>query len=102
MRSAGARPATEGIVNQLEAVAEEKGCSAAHLAVAWVLKQRPDFIRIPATKRIEYLEKTFGVLKVELTDEEEAEEVRRIVSWVAGGRDPDFAKGQCYLDKVDE
>ncbi|KAK7955845.1 uncharacterized protein PG986_005067 [Apiospora aurea] len=60
----------EGIVTQLEAVAEKKGCSAAQLAIALVLKQGPDLVSIPGINRIKYLEEYFGALKVGLTDEE--------------------------------
>jgi aryl-alcohol dehydrogenase-like predicted oxidoreductase len=89
------------IVKQLEAMAAKKGCTAAQLAIAWVLKQGPDFIPIPGTKRIKYLEENFGALKVELSDAEEAQ-MRTIVAPVAGERVPDFAKYQCYVDTAEE
>lgn len=89
------------IVQQLEAMATGKGCSAAQLAVAWVLKQGPDFVPIPGTKRVEYLEENWAALGVELTDAEEAQ-MRTIVAAVAGERVPEFAKYQCYVDTVEE
>lgn len=55
------------LVEQIEALATEKGCSSAQLALAWVLAQGDDMIPIPGTKRRKYLEDNLGALNVTLT-----------------------------------
>lgn len=44
------------IVNMLADLAKKKGCSPGQLTLAWVLAQGDDFIPIPGTKRVKYLE----------------------------------------------
>jgi aryl-alcohol dehydrogenase-like predicted oxidoreductase len=51
-------------------IAEEKGISAAQLAIAWVLAQGEDIVPIPGTKRRTSLEDNAGAADVELTDED--------------------------------
>jgi aryl-alcohol dehydrogenase-like predicted oxidoreductase len=58
------------LVKQIESMAKEKGCSAAQLALAWVLAQEEYIIPIPGTKRRQYLEENLGALKVSLTQED--------------------------------
>jgi aryl-alcohol dehydrogenase-like predicted oxidoreductase len=89
------------VVAQLKEMAASKGCSAAQLAIAWLLKQGPHVIPIPGTKRVKYLEENFGALRVQLTDGEE-KKMREIVAQVAGERVPEFAKYQCFVDTVEE
>jgi len=56
------------LVHEVEAMAGEKGCSAAQLALAWVLAQGEDIVPIPGTKRVRYLDENIGALEVKLTD----------------------------------
>ena len=56
------------LVHEVEAMAREKGCSAAQLALAWVLAQGEDIVPIPGTKRVRYLDENIGALDVKLTD----------------------------------
>jgi aryl-alcohol dehydrogenase-like predicted oxidoreductase len=56
------------LVQRVEAIAEEKGCTPAQLVLAWLLAQGPDVIPIPGTKRIERLEENLGATRVSLTD----------------------------------
>jgi aryl-alcohol dehydrogenase-like predicted oxidoreductase len=51
-------------------MADEKGCTAAQLALAWVLAQGDDLVPIPGTKRISYLEQNVGALDVRLTHDD--------------------------------
>lgn len=44
------------LVARLEALAAEKGCTLAQLALAWVLAQGEDIVPIPGTKCRTYLE----------------------------------------------
>jgi aryl-alcohol dehydrogenase-like predicted oxidoreductase len=55
------------IVDTVRALAEEKGCTPAQLALAWLLKQVDDVIPIPGTRRIKYLDDNLGALNVLLT-----------------------------------
>ena len=61
-----ARDANLTLVEALVGVAGEKGCTAAQLALAWVLAQGPDVVPIPGTKRVRYLEENVGALDVAL------------------------------------
>ena len=69
------------LVHEIERIAEEKGCTAAQLALAWVLARGQDVVPIPGTKRRKYLEQNIGALSVQLTDED----LRRIDSIVPRG-----------------
>ncbi len=55
------------LVNRVEAMATEKGCTPAQLALAWVLAQWEGIIPIPGTRRIKYLEENLAALDVTLT-----------------------------------
>lgn len=55
------------LVKGVEAMAAEKGCTPAQLALAWVLAQGADIIPIPGTKREKYLLENVGALDVTLT-----------------------------------
>jgi aryl-alcohol dehydrogenase-like predicted oxidoreductase len=58
------------LVTRIEDIAREKGCSAAQLALAWVLAQGSDIVPIPGTKHQKYLNENVGALDVELTTED--------------------------------
>jgi aryl-alcohol dehydrogenase-like predicted oxidoreductase len=62
------------LVTQLRALAVEKGCTPAQLALAWVHAQGTDIVPIPGTKRRRYLEENIAALTVSLS----AEDLRRI------------------------
>lgn len=51
-------------------IADEKGVTAAQLALAWVLAQGDDLVPIPGTKRRLYLEQNAGSIELELTQDE--------------------------------
>ena len=55
------------LVQRIEAIAKEKGCTPAQLCLAWLLAQGPDVLPIPGTKRSERLEENFGATRVDLT-----------------------------------
>jgi aryl-alcohol dehydrogenase-like predicted oxidoreductase len=56
------------LVEEVEAMAKEKGCTAAQLALAWVLAEGEDIVPIPGTKHIRYLDENIGALEVKLTE----------------------------------
>ena len=58
------------LVCEVEAMANEKGCTTAQLALAWVLAQGDDVVPIPGTKHVRYLDQNIGALEVKLSDED--------------------------------
>jgi len=58
------------LVGKIEAMAAKKGCTAAQLALAWVLAQAKDIVAIPGTKKIKYVDENLGALGVRLTEAE--------------------------------
>jgi aryl-alcohol dehydrogenase-like predicted oxidoreductase len=56
------------LVQRIEAIAQEKGCTPAQLCLAWLLAQGSDVIPIPGTKRVERLEENLGAMQVHLTE----------------------------------
>lgn len=51
----------------VEAMAKQKRCTAAQLALAWLLAQGDDIVAIPGTKRVERIDDNLGALEVELS-----------------------------------
>jgi len=74
----GANPRFQGenfvrnrkIVDQVEAIAAEKGVTAGQVALAWLLHQGDDIVPIPGTKRVKYLEENVAAVDVRLTEED--------------------------------
>jgi aryl-alcohol dehydrogenase-like predicted oxidoreductase len=58
------------LVREVGKMAEEKGCTTAQLALAWVLAQGDDIVPIPGTKHVKYLDENIGALEVKLTSED--------------------------------
>ncbi|MFL6752331.1 MAG: aldo/keto reductase [Sphingomicrobium sp.] len=58
------------LVREVEAMAKDKGCTTAQLALAWVLAQGEDVVPIPGTKHIKYLDENVGAVDVKLTPED--------------------------------
>jgi aryl-alcohol dehydrogenase-like predicted oxidoreductase len=79
------------LVGEVEAMAKEKGCTTAQLALAWVLAQGEDIVPIPGTKRVRYLDQNIGALEVKLTHED-LERLDQILP-------PGAAAGQRYHER---
>jgi len=58
------------LVKQLEAIAGEKKCTVAQLALAWILRQGDFFVPIPGTYRLPHLEANAAAADIELTPDE--------------------------------
>jgi len=58
------------LVEKVETVAAEIGCTPGQLALAWVLAQGEDVVPIPGTKQRKYLEENVGALAIRLTAEQ--------------------------------
>jgi aryl-alcohol dehydrogenase-like predicted oxidoreductase len=80
------------LVNSVKEIAAEKKCTAAQLAIAWLLAQGEDIIPIPGTKRRERLEENVRAIDVELSPED----LRRIAEAAPVGA----ASGNRYPDAV--
>jgi aryl-alcohol dehydrogenase-like predicted oxidoreductase len=76
-------------VRAIEELARAKHCTAAQLALAWLLAQGRDIIPIPGTKRRQYLEENLRSLELVLSaaDLKRLDEVAR-PGVVAGERYP--------------
>jgi len=59
-----------GLVDKVNELAAQKGCTASQLALAWVLAQGEHIFPIPGTKKINYLEENIGSLNVSLSRSE--------------------------------
>ena len=58
------------LVKKVEEIAEEKNCTPAQLALAWLLAQGEDIVPIPGTKRRKYLEENIAAVDVVLSEED--------------------------------
>lgn len=58
------------LADRIRQMANDKGCTPAQLALAWVLSRGEDIIPIPGTKRRKWLEENVGALEVTLTEED--------------------------------
>lgn len=69
------------LVKRIQEVAQDKQCSPAQLAIAWVLVKGENIVPIVGTKRRNYLEENMGALNVKLT----SEDIRRLDEAVPRG-----------------
>jgi aryl-alcohol dehydrogenase-like predicted oxidoreductase len=77
-RRAGRFPRFEGenfdrnkaLAAEVKTIAEEKGCTPAQLALAWVLARGEDVVPIPGTRRRRHLEDNIGALEVQLSKDD--------------------------------
>ncbi len=58
------------IADNVKIIAQQKGCTPAQLALAWLLAQGDDIIPIPGTRRIQYLMENVGASQVHLNPAE--------------------------------
>jgi aryl-alcohol dehydrogenase-like predicted oxidoreductase len=55
------------LVERIQQMATEKGCTPAQLTLAWVLSRGEDVVPIPGTKRRKYLDENLAALDVQLS-----------------------------------
>jgi aryl-alcohol dehydrogenase-like predicted oxidoreductase len=65
-----ARRANQALVDLLREIAAKKGATAAQIALAWLLAQRPWIVPIPGTTKLHRLEENLGASALELTDDD--------------------------------
>ncbi|MGZ4466799.1 MAG: aldo/keto reductase, partial [Nocardioides sp.] len=78
------------LVEEVKAVAAEKGVTPGQVALAWVLSRGDDVVPIPGTKRRTYLEQNAAATSVELSAEELAR-LEVLADAVVGQRYPDMS-----------
>lgn len=78
------------LVEQVKAMAQEKGITPGQLALAWVLAQGNDIVPIPGTKHEKYLRENSGAAEVKLSPED--------LSRLNAILPPGAASGQRYAD----
>ncbi|HZO40940.1 MAG TPA: aldo/keto reductase [Methylomirabilota bacterium] len=69
------------LVQRLEPIAKEKGCTPGQLALAWLLAQGSDIVPIPGTKRKERLEENVKAASLRL----DARDAERIAAAIPAG-----------------
>ncbi len=82
--------ANAALVARLQALAEEKGVTAAQLALAWVLHQGDDIVPIPGARKLHHLEQNAAAADIVLS----ATEVKELGDIVA----PENVAGKRYSD----
>ncbi len=82
--------ANAALVTRLQALAEEKGVTAAQLALAWVLHQGDDIVPIPGARKLHHLEQNAAAADIVLS----ATEVKELGDIVA----PENVAGKRYSD----
>ncbi|KAG7440146.1 Aldo/keto reductase [Guyanagaster necrorhizus] len=65
-------PKILNLVDHLKAIASKHNATPGQVTLAWILAQGDDFVVIPGTKKIRYLEENLGAAKVKLSQEEVA------------------------------
>src|SRR5215467_12384074 len=91
-------PKNRELVQRIEAIADEKGCTPAQLVLAWLLAQGQDVIPIPGTKRIDRLEENLGALRVRLSPAEVGRISAAIpIGTAAGTRYPEGGMRGVYI-----
>jgi aryl-alcohol dehydrogenase-like predicted oxidoreductase len=83
-------PRNRELVQKIEQIAKEKGCTPAQLVLAWLLAQGNNIIPIPGTKRKARVDENLGALKVQL-DKHDVERISAAVpvGAAAGTRYPE-------------
>ena len=71
-----ARKANQALVDLLGEIARQKKATAAQIALAWLLAQKPWIVPIPGTTKLKRLEENIGAAAIELT----ADDLRGIES----------------------
>ena len=65
-----ARKANEALVHLLVVIAKRKQATAAQIALAWLLAQKPWVVPIPGTTKLKRLEENIGATEIELTQDD--------------------------------
>jgi aryl-alcohol dehydrogenase-like predicted oxidoreductase len=86
------------LVGEIQDLAREKGCTAAQLALAWVLAQGGDIVPIPGTRRRSRLDENIGALEVSLSEKDLAR-IDRVLPPGAAAGDRYHAQGMQTINR---
>ena len=89
------------LVDDLKALADEKGCSVSQLVLAFLMAQGDDVIPIPGTTRVKNFDDNMGALSIKFSKEDNAR-VRKVIdaAEVHGARYPEAFSKSLYVDTV--
>jgi len=89
------------LVDDLKALADEKGATTSQLVLAFLLAQGDDIIPIPGTTRVKNFDDNMGALKIKISKEEN-EKIRKVIeaTEVHGGRYPEAFSKALFVDTV--
>ena len=73
------------LVERLENIAAERGCTTAQLALAWLLHQGDDVFPIPGAEKRDYLEQNVAACDIALSDDD--------LAWIDAAAPPGAASG---------
>ncbi len=92
------RKANQALVERIAAIGRRRRATAAQIALAWLLAQRPWIVPIPGTTRLRRLEENIGAAAIELSagDLRELDELARTVE-VYGDRYPEEMEAKTGL-----
>ncbi|KAL8277541.1 hypothetical protein RQP46_010096 [Phenoliferia psychrophenolica] len=85
------------LVNELQAIANAKGCTSGQLALAWLMAQGDNILPIPGTKSQKYLQENWESAEVELSEAE----VKAIRAVVEANRPTGDRYHQAQMDAMD-
>jgi aryl-alcohol dehydrogenase-like predicted oxidoreductase len=93
-----ARKANRGVVELLERIGQDKGATAAQVALAWVMQQKPWIVPIPGTTKRHRLAENLKAVEFTLTAQDlSAIETATAAMVIAGERYPEAA--QKWIDR---
>jgi len=58
------------LVDEFETIAADNSCTPAQLALAWVMAQDPDYVPIPGTKHIKFVEENAKAAELTISGED--------------------------------
>jgi aryl-alcohol dehydrogenase-like predicted oxidoreductase len=89
------------LVDDLKAIADEKGCTAGQLVLAFLMAQGDDIIPIPGTTRVKNFDENIGSMQIKLS-KDELSKIRKVIeeTEVHGGRYPEAFSKALFVDTV--
>ncbi|KAH0844231.1 hypothetical protein AYO21_06240 [Fonsecaea monophora] len=89
------------LVDDIKALADEKGCTPGQLVLAFLMAQGDDILPIPGTTRIKNFDENIASLNVKITPEDNAK-IRKVIdaAEVHGARYPEAFAKALFVDTV--
>ncbi|EXJ70255.1 alcohol dehydrogenase [Cladophialophora psammophila CBS 110553] len=89
------------LVEDIKAIADEKGCTPGQLVLAFLMAQGDDIIPIPGTTRVKNFDENMGALNIKITPQDN-EKIRKVIdaAEVHGARYPEAFSKALFVDTV--